>query len=268
MSELIAFDRAKRGESHVKEPDHGEESEGSVYSEKESKHNDDSAESPSKTGPGSQDASNVTATVNRCGNRIRPSLVPYQDWMEIFESSANPFTDTVSEREAHAENLRDSIENVPDDNTLRASLIPFRDWFALLDSQKDSSNIEDNNEPRRASPSIPSPRNSTFSSPFISPPFTSPCPSLLPYPHPPSHICSIQLKDSRRSVKEVKSSDNTHSTVSHCSTVLSSSAGVMSSTSPDPFVAQSTIEGEGLTQLESQVFAYPREGKLPCSVSS
>ncbi|RJE19338.1 hypothetical protein PHISCL_08329 [Aspergillus sclerotialis] len=256
LSELIAYANEKERASHVKEPDIGEESEGSVYSEKGSKAKDDSAASPSKEGTGSQDTSNASVTVNRCGNRgIRPSLVPYQDWMEIFEASANPFTDAVTETEIPTE---DSTENPSDDNILRASLIPFRDWFALFDSNRNPLNIDEPNQSRPNSPTVTFPRNSTLPSPFSSP-LSSPRPSLLPYPHPPSHLYSIQLKETRRSVIEVKSSDNTHSSVSHCSTVLSSATGVMTSSSTDPFVERSAVEGEGLTQLESNVFAYPRE---------
>ena len=260
---MIAYANEKERSSNVKEKEMGEESEGSVYSEKGPKVKGDSAASPPETGTGSQGTSNATATVNRCGNRtIRPSLVPYQDWLEIFEASANPFSDTVTETDIPIE---DSTENPSDDNILRASLIPFRDWFALFDSNRNPLNIEEPSQSRPISPTLTFARNSTLPSPLYSP-LSSPHPSLLPYPRPPSHRYSIQLKETRRSVVEVKSSDNTHSSISHCSTVLSSATGVMPSTPPDPFVERSAVEGEGLTQLESRVFAYPREGKPPFSL--
>lgn len=178
-------------------------------------------------------------------------MVPYQEWIDILESSGNPFFDDVSEHSAPSEISHDPTEDHPNDNILRASLVPFRDWLVVFDSNRDTLNPEDH-------------RESLIIPPFLSNSAHLPCPSSTKHRPRFPRPYSITLKETRRSVAEV---NNTQSSASHSSVVFSSTTGVMSSSSPpDPFLDQPDVEGEGLTQLESQVFANRREGNSPFPV--
>lgn len=207
------------------------------------------APAPGQTPPGTSDA----LAVNRRDNsRIRPSLLPYWDWLDILESSANPFSDDAGEGPVPTpETALDPTVNLSEDHSIRASLVPFRDWLVILDSHRNTLNLENPREPPHASPLEILSSYSTID--ILRPP------DINRSLHPSHPYLSIPQ---RSSVAGDRSS-NIHSPSSHSSIAPSSTAGVMAASSPqDPFVDASAVEGEGLTQIESQVFAYHRGGML------
>lgn len=173
--------------------------------------------------------------------------------MSILEASGNPFcSDSFIEGASPSRNPHNSTASLPDDNTLRSSLLPFRDWIRIFDANRDTLNLENHRES------------------LIVPPFVRRGSTLLPCPTPsgPSRApCPDPntLKETRRSATEVKSLEGTHSPQSRNSVVSSNTNEPMASSTPqDPFTDH-PVEEDGLTQLESQVFAY-RQGNFPFSV--
>lgn len=173
--------------------------------------------------------------------------------MSILEASGNPFySDGFNEGVTPSGNPDDPTASLPDDNTLRSSLLSFRDWIRIFDSHRDTLNLENHRESLIVPPFVR--RGSTL--------LHCPTPSGPPRTPRPD---STPLKETRRSVTEVKSSDNTKSPQSQSSVVFSNTTDPMASSAPqDPFTDH-PVEEEGLTQLESQVFAY-HQGNFPCRV--
>lgn len=183
--------------------------------------------------------------------------------MDILESSANPFRNDVGEGPIlPLDPSQNPAVNLSEDHSIRASLIPFRDWLVIFDSNRNTVNTEGPRQPLHISPLETSSSYSTLA--FPSPSDINPSPEPL---HPSPSLA----QGSSRSLARDKSSNNVHSSPSRCSIAPSSTTGLMAASSPpDPFVESSAAEGEGLTQIESEVFAYHREGNssalssLPC----
>lgn len=185
--------------------------------------------------------------------------------MDILESSANPFRNDVGEGPIlPLDPSQNPAVNLSEDHSIRASLIPFRDWLVIFDSNRNTVNAEGPREPLHTSPLETSSSYSTLAFPSLS--------DINPSPEP-LHLSPSLAQGSSHSLAGDKSSNNVHSSPSRCSIAQSSTTDVMAASSPpDPFVESSAAEGEGLTQIESEVFAYHREGNssalpsLPCEI--
>lgn len=192
-----------------------------------------------------------TAAVNRRDDRrIRHSLLPYRDWIDILEQCANPFFNEDSERAASPlEPPLDPAVNLSEDHSVRASLIPFRDLLLRFESNRNSLTLENSRDPQI---SLPSTTFSTYSTLEIRSDIN---PSSLP-PRPLPTLPGPAL-----SLSGDKTSNTLQPPQSTSSIAFSDSTGVMATSPPsDPFVDPSA-EGEDLTQTESQ--AFDLQGNLP-----